>query len=343
MKLLLISVRSQRSTGGIAVWTEHFLSHCEKHGIDCHLINTEKVKRFSIAAVGECIRTRRIFKDLTQACRHNTFDMAHLNTSCGPLGLFRDYWIAKKLKKHGIPVVTHYHCDIPQWIDTPQRARTLQKLARISDANFVLCENSRVYLQQFGIDSIKVPNFVQENVITTQPKTIRDTLSRIFFVGRISAAKGAAEIYALAKRFPEKAFVLAGRLYPPVDTWIKPDNVLLLGSIPYDKVLATLDEADLFLFPSHSEGFSMALMEAMARGVPAIAVDTVGANGDMLADGCGVTVPLGDVDAMEQAIRDLEDPQVRASLSRNAIEKVKKHYTSDAVLALFKSQYETLI
>ena len=46
MKLLLISVRSKVSRGGIATWTDRFLNACERHGIVCELVNTE--------AVGKC-------------------------------------------------------------------------------------------------------------------------------------------------------------------------------------------------------------------------------------------------------------------------------------------------
>ena len=87
----------------------------------------------------------------------------------------------------------------------------------------------------------------------------------------------------------------------------------------------------------------MALMEAMARGVPCVAFDSVGANSDMLADGCGVTVPYGDIDALEQAIRNLEDQEIRKAISEKAIAKVRDNYTTGAVLTLFKSLYESIL
>lgn len=344
MNVLLISAKKTAAIGGIAVWTEHYLSQCALHDIQCTLVNTEKDtdKTFG-GLMSEIHRTSRIFKGIKSALKSNNFDTVHLNTSCGPFGLFRDFAIAKRLKKKGLPVITHYHCDIPKWIRNPISRYALKKLARSSCLNLVLCENSRAYLQQFHIDSIKVPNFIKENILTTKPKEIRDTLSRIFFVGRISTPKGAAEIYELAKRFPQKNFVLAGGIVPPVDTWDQPENIRLIGRITSAKVMDILDQADIFLFPSHSEGFSMALMEAMARGVPCVAFDSVGANGDMLADGCGVTVPYGDVDAMEQAILDLEDPAKRKAISEKAVDKVRNNYTTDAVLTLFKSLYESTL
>ena len=73
----------------------------------------------------------------------------------------------------------------------------------------------------------------------------------------------------------------------------------------------------------------MALMEAMARGLPCVATD-VGANADML-DGCGMIVEKHDVDAMVQAIRKLEDPTLRREKSRKCVEKVKNCYTDENV------------
>ena len=343
MNVLLISAKKSAVVGGIAVWTEHYLSKCRQHNINCTLVNTEKGTEKIFGGWSEIARTKRIRSDLTQALSANAFDVAHLNTSCGYFGLFRDCLIASKIKKAGVPVATHYHCDIPNWINNPISRLALKKLAKLSNLNFVLCENSRVYLKQFGIDSVKVPNFIDSQVVADKPKEIRDAFSRIFFVGRISVPKGAEEIYELARRFPDKSFSLAGSVVPPVDNWEKPSNVQLMGRFTSDNIMRQLDQADLFLFPSHSEGFSLALMEAMARGVPCLAFDSVGANEDMLADGCGVTVPYKDVDAMEQAIRDLEDPEKRKTISENAVRRVREHYTADAVMSLFASLYKSVL
>lgn len=344
MKLLLVSVKSEKSRGGIAVWTERYLSRCAAHGIDCTLVNTEIVGKRAQQGTAkrsladEFVRTRRIFKDLGK-CLKTEFDAAHLNTSCGTFGLFRDYFIARKIKKKGIPLVTHYHCDIPYWIHNPVSRTVLGKLVRLSDRNLVLCENSRRYLEeQFGLESVKVPNFIEESVVRTEAKDIKEKTQRVFFVGRVEEAKGAAEMYALARRFPELTFELVGEVSDAVAAWDKPENVLLPEGMPHNQVIEALDGADLFLFPSHSEGFSVALMEAMARGVPAVATD-VGANADMLADGCGIIVQKGDVDAMEQALRILAEPQNRRDISRRCVEKVRTSYTTDAVIRLLAEQY----
>lgn len=344
MRVLLVSVKNENACGGIAVWTENYLSGCERQGIACTLVNTETVGKRAQQATAkrnladEFARTKRIFKDLNK-CLKADFDAAHLNTSCGAFGLIRDHFIARKIKKKGIPLVTHYHCDIPCWIHNPISRAALEKLANLSDRNLVLCENSRRYLlEQFAVESEKIPNFIDETLVRNDPKEINENLQRIVFVGRVEEAKGAAELYELARRFPEMAFELMGEVSPQIAGWKKPENVFLLGDKPYAQVIEALDEADLFLLPSHSEGFSMALLEAMARGVPCVATD-VGANADMLCDGCGIVAPKGDVDQMERAIVYLQDARTRKDLSCRAVDKVRAAYVTDKVMQKIKELY----
>jgi glycosyltransferase involved in cell wall biosynthesis len=65
---------------------------------------------------------------------------------------------------------------------------------------------------------------------------------------------------------------------------------------------------DVFVLPSRIEGFSLALLEAMARGIPCIASDE-GGNREALADDAGLLYPVGDVPALRAALaRLLDDP-----------------------------------
>lgn len=344
MKLLLISVKSDISHGGIAVWTDRFMSRCAERGIECSLVNTEligsRVKTGRRNFFDELVRTLGIFRQLKKQLRAGSFDAAHLNTSCGNFGLFRDHLIARCIKRRGLPLVTHYHCDIPYWIRSGASRRCLGALARLSDRNLVLCENSRRFMQErYGLDCAKLSNFVEKDILLDRQKDISAAVNRIFFVGRVEQAKGAREMYQVARQLPHISFEFVGNVCPQVAAWEKPDNVCLLGALPNEQVIEHLDRADLFLFPSHTEGCSMALMEAMARGVPAIATD-VGANADMLSGGCGIITEKHDVQAMVEAVLALEDPALRAQMSQNAVQKVRREYTEtnvDKIISLIET------
>jgi len=58
---------------------------------------------------------------------------------------------------------------------------------------------------------------------------------------------------------------------------------------------------DVFVLPSTIEGFSLALLEAMMRGLPCIATDA-GGNAEALAEGAGIVYPPGDVAALARAL-----------------------------------------
>ena len=345
MKLLLMSVQSEQSRGGIATWTARFLDACEAHGISCTLVNTETVGKRQTqgtarrSALDEFVRTRRIFRDLRAALKQGKYDAAHLNTSCGTFGLFRDLIAAKRIRRKGIRTVTHFHCDIPYWIHNPLSRWALGRLVALSDVRLVLCENSRLYLEKtFGASSEKIPNVLDDNMIRADEKPVADTISTAFFVGRVSEAKGARELYELASRLPHITFRLAGVPSDTVAAWSKPENVVLVGSLPHAEVLSEMDRADVFIFPSHSEGFSLALTEAMARGLPSVATD-VGANADMLADGCGFVVKKCDVDGMVAAMEALTDPDARREVSRRAAEKARRAYATDVIVEQIRSYY----
>ena len=346
MKLLLISVMSNISKGGIATWTSRFLSRCDAHDIECHLVNTEMVGKrkekatSNISLCDEFVRTKRIFSDL-RGCFNSEhhFDLAHLNTSCGKFGLFRDYIIAKRIKSKGVRLVTHFHCDIPNWINNKLSYKVLRKLVKISDVNLVLCENSRRYLEKnFCVTSYKIPNFLNEEMIISYDRSHKEKVETAFFVGRVEPAKGAKEIFELAKRLPNIEFLLAGEVNQSVIGWDKPNNITFVGKISHQEVLREMDNADVFIFPSHSEGFSLALTEAMARGLPIIATD-VGAAEDMLAENCGIIVPVGDTEKMVEAFVTMSSRDVRIAFSKNSINKVKNQYTTDVIILAMKKLY----
>jgi glycosyltransferase involved in cell wall biosynthesis len=109
------------------------------------------------------------------------------------------------------------------------------------------------------------------------------------------------------------------------------ENVVFLGA--RNDVPRLLSAMDLFVLPSHEEGSSNALLEAMATGLPIVATD-VGGNAEALDNGrLGTLVPPRDPTALASAIEmlldDMETGTVRA---REAAKYVRANYSADSMV-----------
>ena len=103
--------------------------------------------------------------------------------------------------------------------------------------------------------------------------------------------------------------------------------VRLRGSLPPVEVARALQEAQLFVLPSHWEGQPIAILEAMASGLPVV-VTAVGANPDVVRDGVdGRVVPSHDAAALADALEELvRDPAARARMGANARARAEEGY-----------------
>jgi glycosyltransferase involved in cell wall biosynthesis len=111
------------------------------------------------------------------------------------------------------------------------------------------------------------------------------------------------------------------------------DRVRLLGTVPHAELLTLYRErrVDCVVLPSHHEGLSVALVEAMAYGVPVIAT-RVGGVPELLEHGGGVLIPPADVDALTDALsRVLGSPALRAELARTGRRRVETEFEVHAI------------
>jgi glycosyltransferase involved in cell wall biosynthesis len=82
---------------------------------------------------------------------------------------------------------------------------------------------------------------------------------------------------------------------------------------------AELAAAQIFVLPSHHEGFGMAFAEAMSSGLPVVGCKT-GAVPDLVPETAGLLVPPGDVHALVGALGALvDDVGLRCRLARGAL------------------------
>jgi glycosyltransferase involved in cell wall biosynthesis len=119
-------------------------------------------------------------------------------------------------------------------------------------------------------------------------------------------------------------------------------NILWLGE--RSDVGNLLAASQIFVLPSHQEGFSNALLEAMAAGVPPVAT-AVGGNVDAVADNeNGILVPPHDSEALGLAISRLaSDQALRGRLADAAHQRVSEHFSLAACVERYERLYRALM
>jgi len=171
----------------------------------------------------------------------------------------------------------------------------------------------------------------------------------VLALGRLGPGKGTYDILdaipAVVARFPTAQFWFGGdgevdkvRARIAGEPWA--DRVRLLGWVEGAEKEAVLRQADVFLLPSYAEGLPMALLEAMAYGLPVVTTP-VGGIPQAIAHGeTGLLIDPGDVPALRSAIESLlAEPGRARSLGMAARRLVRERYdvglVQDRVAAVY--------
>lgn len=174
------------------------------------------------------------------------------------------------------------------------------------------------------------------------------------YTGRLDEAKGLSCLLAawqtLLARRPDAQLWLVGEgpYRKALDEQIHARG--LFGRVVLTGVFDSVDEllaaADLFVLPSREEGLSLALLEAMAAGLPVVASDIAG-NRQLIAHGQhGLLVPVDDPKALAAAmLHVLQEFRQAAAMGAAGRELVSRQYSQarmvEAHLELFDSLLRT--
>jgi glycosyltransferase involved in cell wall biosynthesis len=120
-------------------------------------------------------------------------------------------------------------------------------------------------------------------------------------------------------------------------------NYEYVGVVEGDTKLKLLQEAAVFVLPSYSEGFSRALLEAMAAGKPVVCTP-VGAHREVIQEGVhGFLVRPGDERALaEKTIELLTNSTLRKRMSETNARYVRDRFSAERIADLFTSYVKEL-
>jgi glycosyltransferase involved in cell wall biosynthesis len=209
---------------------------------------------------------------------------------------------------------------------------------------------SRTQLLGNGID---LDRFAPDSIDPKDRQAARDELGAgpgtivVGMVGRMVAEKGYPELFEAASRLDGRYVVAA--IGP--DDPAKADavtasqreaasraGVVFLGQ--RDDVERLYAAMDVFVLPSHREGFPRAAMEAAATGLPIVATDVRGCRQVVVDGETGLLVPVRDPVRLAAAIASLgDDPERRRRMGEAAARRARDEFDERRVVDIVLSTY----
>ncbi len=259
----------------------------------------------------------------------------------------------------GVPVVVSIQGGDGHWVGSccATHRVAMERVLHGADEVLIGCESfAAEVVERLGVPRglfTIVPGAVDVARFTPrQPPGAAAEPVRLLYHGRVDRRKGALDLlHALA--------ILRAQGVPFAATYsgIGPDlaasqalagelglDVRFSGYASYDDAPAVYAMGDVFVSPTHAEGFSNTILEAMASGLPCVSCRAVGVM-DCLRDGeNGLLVEPGDVPALAAALRRIiEDGALRTRLAEAALAECRATYSWSAVGRQIMDSYARVV
>ncbi len=202
-----------------------------------------------------------------------------------------------------------------------------------------------------GVPDVAGPDPARVDAVRDELALSKDNLV-VGTIGRLDPIKNHARLLEsfgqLADRFPNAVLVIIGagteaeRLRALRTQLGLDDRVRLPGE--RREIAEYLAAFDVFVLPSKSEGMPLALIEALAAGLPSVSTD-VGGVREVVEDGQeGFVVPPEDWCAFEEKLASLLDqPAQRATFGHRARVTYKARFTLSAMVDAYRSLYDEAV
>lgn len=227
-------------------------------------------------------------------------------------------------------------------------------LPMLKRSNLLIALNpvERDYLKEVQPERTKlIQNGVRENLDFTPKKNITSKKLKLLYIGRLHEKKGLRTLISALEKFPYSiALTIAGpddgieeELKEKISV-LRNHDVQMIGFVNRPQKIALFAEHDIFIYPSYSEGFSIAIIEAMSFGLPVLI--TTGCHFDLVAERkAGWIADVDDLEAqlVETLKQAWEDRSLLAEFSTNAYNLVKTEYSISLTAQRYQKAYQSLL
>lgn len=299
--------------GGINQWAQNIISYHQDHNDGIELIPVSFDRHTSrIHANNALQRLINGVKEQTSPMleaitilKEKKVEVVHICTSAG-MGCFRDLLLVKASKHYHVRSIVHLHFGrLPELAEKKSwEWRILKKVLRRCDVIVPMNKPTEKTLLENGFNNVRyLPNPLSEQIIKEVSELdgrFQRNAGQLLFVGHVYETKGVYELVKGCKNIEGVKLRIVGKytnemkdnLLSISTSSYNKDWIVFVGEIPHEEVLKELLKADVFVFPSYTEGFPNVILEAMACGCPIIASD-VGAIPEMLDiqnEACGICI-----------------------------------------------------
>lgn len=203
-----------------------------------------------------------------------------------------------------------------------------RELKLYKSVDLVLCpsENVRDYVKKISPSSnTKIVKFPIKGAGLRHSYGITSNKLRALFVGRVEPEKGFRTILELAKRCTDVEFHCVGAVLMNVED--APTNIKFYGAVAHSKISEFYKKADVFLFPSLSEGSATVTQEAMAHGLPGIVSYQSGSH--YVNDYSGYVIDAFDTEEFHNALLKIKENRHLIQDLETGIQDHVNYYTVD--------------
>jgi len=350
--------------GGIANWSAAILQEAQKRDdVEIFHVDTavhwrsENDLRMSRRFFGGPFQALRDVLRVISTIRNVDPHLIHLCTS-GSLSTPKDILILGAAKALGVPSIAHFRMGrLPAIIKSNGfEWKLIRRAMLFADVVLLLDKKSEdaVKIALPATQTMRIPNPIDVNMvqdITSNRKenVTNNKLYKIVYAGNCIPTKGINELVSACSGIKDYEFELL--LLGAVEKTFQKEMERLAANRGNSKwlrfhgpmnrydVLSHIHDSDLFVLPSHTEGFPNVVLEAMALGKPIVATD-VGAVPEMLdemsREPCGWLVAPQNVQDLRNAILDaIMHPEKAKTFGKRAEKKVFAFYTMDKIMAQY--------
>lgn len=183
----------------------------------------------------------------------------------------------------------------------------------------------------------------------THARHVRDGTVRILCVARLVKEKGIGELVAAFRKLREKYSNLELTLVGdgPLKNYFSRVQGLTIKRVPYHQIHEVYQDADLFCLPSRTtphwqEQYGMALVEAMACGLPIVTTKT-GAIGEVCGNAVVYAKPANVNDLQSKLDRLIESESSRIILREKSLARAKDKYDARKTAQKIDSLYQKVL